>query len=253
MTGYLPSTLRTYQLPMIKFLLLLIAVIVAPEAVAAQVFEGTARAVDGDTIDMTGMRIRLLHMDAPEAAQSCTVGGEAWDCGTDATAALASLLSGRTISCVSGSRDMYGRYLAVCRTRIMDLGEQMVAQGLAVVAEDAPEGYHAAGERAKSLKLGLWNSEFQLPRDWRAENLPDPRPAAAPRTSAPPPTTASPRTTASRSYGNEFGCAIKGNRSRRGDWIYHVPGQQYYNQTRPEELFCSEADARAAGYRRSKV
>lgn len=252
-TGYLPSTLRTYQLTMIKFLLLLSALIVVPEAAAAQVFEGTARAVDGDTIDMTGMRIRLLHMDAPERAQSCTVGGEAWSCGADATAALASLLNDQTISCVSGSRDMYGRYLAVCRTRIMDLGEQMVAQGLAVPAEDAPEGYLAAGERAKALKLGLWNSEFQMPREWRAENLPEPKPVASPQTSAPSGTTAPPRTTASRSYRNEFGCAIKGNRSRRGDWIYHLPGQQYYDQTRPEELFCSEADAQAAGYRRSKV
>ncbi|MCV0382607.1 MAG: thermonuclease family protein [Erythrobacter sp.] len=232
---------------MIKFLFLLSALIAVPQAAAAQVFEGTAKAVDGDTIDMTGMRIRLLHMDAPETAQNCTVGGEVWNCGTDATSALASLLSDQTISCVSATRDMYGRYLAVCRTRIMDLGEQMVAQGLAIAADDAPEGYRAAGERAKSLKLGLWNSEFQMPRDWRAENLPDSKPAAAPRTSAPP------RPTASRSYRNEFGCAIKGNRSRRGDWIYHLPGQQYYSQTRPEELFCSEADAQAAGYRRSKV
>jgi hypothetical protein len=135
----------------------------------------------------------------------------------------------------------------------MDLGEQMVAQGLAVVAEDAPEGYQAAGERAKSLKLGLWNSEFQMPRDWRAANLPDPKPVASLRTSPPSRTTPPTRPTASRSYRNEFGCAIKGNRSRRGDWIYHIPGQQYYNQTRPEELFCSEADARAAGYRRSKI
>ena len=58
---------------------------------------------------------------------------------------------------------------------------------------------------------------------------------------------AAPRAVASGS------CNIKGNRSRRGEWIYHVPGMPYYEQTRPEELFCSEADARAAGYRRALV
>ena len=113
MMCYHPSTLRTYLFPMIKFLFLLSALIVVPEAAAAQMFEGTARAVDGDTIDMTGMRIRLLHMDAPETAQNCTVGDKAWTCRADATAALASLLSDQTISCVSAERDMYGRYLAV--------------------------------------------------------------------------------------------------------------------------------------------
>ena len=54
-------------------------------------------------------------------------------------------------------------------------------------------------------------------------------------------------------------CNIKGNVSiGSGERIYHVPGQRYYNETviRPEfgeRWFCSEADARAAGWRRSGV
>ena len=48
-------------------------------------------------------------------------------------------------------------------------------------------------------------------------------------------------------------CAIKGNRSRRGDWIYHLPGMPYYEATRAEEIFCTEAQAQAAGYRRAIV
>ncbi|MCV0387865.1 MAG: thermonuclease family protein [Nitrobacter sp.] len=228
-------------------LFLMMAVMAVPEVAFAQTFEGTAEAVDGDTIDMTGLRIRLLHIDAPEAEQRCSVGGVPWNCGTDASAVLTSFLDGQSISCVSTGRDVYGRYLATCHTRIMDVGEQMVAQGLAIADPDAPESYQVANDRAKSLKLGLWNSEFQLPREWRAANRPDPIPTREPRAMA-----AAQRKPA-RSFRNDFGCAIKGNRSRRGDWIYHLPGQQYYDQTRPEELFCSEADARAAGYRRSKV
>lgn len=46
---------------------------------------------------------------------------------------------------------------------------------------------------------------------------------------------------------------IKGNRNRRGEWIYHVPGMPYYDQTQPEEIFCSERQAQAAGYRRAIV
>ena len=54
----------------------------------------------------------------------------------------------------------------------------------------------------------------------------------------------------SRASGN---CNIKGNRNRKGQWIYHLPGMPYYDRTRPEEIFCTEAEARAAGYRRAIV
>jgi len=54
------------------------------------------------------------------------------------------------------------------------------------------------------------------------------------------------------------GCTIKGNISiETGERIYHVPGQYYYADTliRPEygeRYFCSEAEARSAGWRRSR-
>lgn len=55
------------------------------------------------------------------------------------------------------------------------------------------------------------------------------------------------------------GCNIKGNISlNTGGRIYHVPGQRYYHDTRVslprgERWFCSEAEARKAGWRRSRV
>lgn len=53
-------------------------------------------------------------------------------------------------------------------------------------------------------------------------------------------------------------CDIKGNISKSGEYIYHLPGDEYYAQTRIDESrgerwFCSESDARAAGWRHSKV
>jgi len=58
--------------------------------------------------------------------------------------------------------------------------------------------------------------------------------------------------------GESDACNIKGNVSTQGERIYHVPGQRYYDQTRisaahGERWFCSEAEARAAGWRRSRV
>jgi len=49
---------------------------------------------------------------------------------------------------------------------------------------------------------------------------------------------------------------IKGNVATDGERIYHVPGGEFYaatviSATRGERMFCTEADARAAGWRRS--
>ncbi len=52
-------------------------------------------------------------------------------------------------------------------------------------------------------------------------------------------------------------CKIKGNISvNSGERIYHVPGQHYYEDTRispqyGERWFCTEEEARAAGWRKA--
>lgn len=54
------------------------------------------------------------------------------------------------------------------------------------------------------------------------------------------------------------GCNIKGNISvDTGERIYHVPGQKYYRETiistgKGERWFCSEEEARRAGWRKAK-
>jgi hypothetical protein len=46
---------------------------------------------------------------------------------------------------------------------------------------------------------------------------------------------------------------IKGNLTTYdGEKIYHVPGGAYYDRTIAEEMFCTEEEAQAAGYRRSE-
>lgn len=55
------------------------------------------------------------------------------------------------------------------------------------------------------------------------------------------------------------GCRIKGNISQSsGERIYHLPSQDYYDETvinasKGERWFCSESEARSAGWRKSKV
>ncbi len=45
-------------------------------------------------------------------------------------------------------------------------------------------------------------------------------------------------------------CLIKGNVSSSG-LIYHVPGGSFYDRTNPEMCFNTEAEAQAAGFRKS--
>lgn len=46
---------------------------------------------------------------------------------------------------------------------------------------------------------------------------------------------------------------IRGNITSSGEKIYHVPGGDYYDATVAEETFCTQAEAIAAGYRKSKM
>jgi predicted anti-sigma-YlaC factor YlaD len=55
----------------------------------------------------------------------------------------------------------------------------------------------------------------------------------------------------------DIGCQIKGNISSKGVRIYHLRGQEQYERTRistlkGERWFCSEAEAKAAGWRRAR-
>jgi hypothetical protein len=64
---------------------------------------------------------------------------------------------------------------------------------------------------------------------------------------------AAPTASASAPATPTAGCRIKGNISQSGR-IYHVPGSPFYDQTRIDESkgerwFCTEAEARAAGWR----
>lgn len=207
----------------------------------AEVVSGPAHAVDGDTLVLNDRQVRLAGIDAPELDQSCQRGGQAWACGEEAKRQLDSMIAGQTVYCQGEGVDQYGRLLGTCSANRMNLNATMVEYGLATAYRAYSDDYLAQEHRARSTKAGIWRSEFALPEQHRIAAREASRPAA---TTAPAGRTKRPSSST---------CDIKGNRSRRGDWIYHLPGMQFYEQTRPEEIFCSETDAVAAGYRRSKV
>jgi hypothetical protein len=56
---------------------------------------------------------------------------------------------------------------------------------------------------------------------------------------------------------DQGGCVIKGNINRKGEKIYHLPGSASYAETRintaaAERWFCSEDEARKAGWRAAR-
>src|SRR5690606_16027870 len=85
--------------------------------------------------------------------------------------------------------------------------------------------------RVRQFGFGIWGSTFEKPADWRTAH-PQERPKVEQVAAKASTSQASARP---RIWRDDLGrCAIKGNHSRHGDWIYHMPGQAYYHQTRPE-------------------
>ena len=198
-----------------------------PGAVATRTLSGRAAVVDGDTLDLDGARVRLLHIDAPETAQPE---------GPASARHLAGLVRGRTVTCTGEAEDCWGRLLAVCTAGGKDLGRTMVAAGEAAVFRRHGDTYDVEERAARAARLGIWaDPDPVMPWDYRAAH----RPAAAP---------------AAAEAGAGAGCTIKGNVSAKGTRIYHLPSSRTYAETRistakGERWFCSEAEARAAGWR----
>lgn len=214
-----------------------------------EIFWGVAKAKDGDSLSVGAREVRLIGIDAPEFDQTCKRSGADWACGVEAADKLSRLATGKEVRCVSYGTDQYDRTLAKCSVGPVELNRTMVALGYAVAFTRYSTDYVSAEESARLAKRGVWSGTFQKPADFRAEERSQGR--TQPTQSAP---IRSPGARSNDWAGRaKANCRIKGNRNRKGQWIYHVPGMPYYDQTRAEEIFCSEAEAQAAGYRRAIV
>lgn len=153
---------------------------------SAQQVSGPARAADGDSLDLSGISVRLLGVDAPELAQSCERGGASWACGKQAASKLASLVAGTSVLCEQKDIDDYGRIVATCRAGPVDLGGAMVDAGLAVALPHFSDRYVGSEARARATGIGVWAGTFQMPADYRAAHPRPGRRALAPSRDAAP-------------------------------------------------------------------
>lgn len=133
-----------------------------------QRISGRATAVDGDTLEVNGTRIRLHGIDAPENAQPCRVASRRWPCGRYATRALASQVKGKTVVCTVRDRDSYGRFVANCSTTGRDLNAWMVEEGWAFAYRRYSRAYVDEEARARAARRGVWRGEVVPPWKWRA-------------------------------------------------------------------------------------
>ncbi len=204
--------------------------------------------VDGDTlrvrVDGRTERVRLIGIDTPELAGDQCFAREAAD-------AMTSLVGARPVRLDSdptqGNRDKHGRLL---RHVVLPDGRLaanvLIAEGYGRVytkasAQRHHAQYQASEAKARAARLGVWSPRCANSGGGSASSSPRPAQSAAKGTSNEP----------------AANCRIKGNISSKGEKIYHVPGSRSYNRTvitpsKGERWFCTESEARNAGWRAPK-
>jgi endonuclease YncB( thermonuclease family) len=135
-----------------------------PVALADE-FVGQASVIDGDTLEIHGMRIRFWGVDAPETSQLCR--GEdslQYQCGAKAANDLDAFIARRPVSCLPTTLDQYGRTVATCSVGGADLGDWLVRNGLAL---DWPQyskrKYDEAQREAEHAGRGMWAGSYVEP------------------------------------------------------------------------------------------
>lgn len=145
----------------------LCALMAAP-AVSQDTISGTASVIDGDTIDIHGVRIRLHAVDAIESRQRCLLPNrKEWRCGAEAANQLANKIGRAPVKCRVTDRDRYGRLVAKCFQRGEDLNAWLVVNGWAVAYRQYGLDYVSQEREAKNKKRGIWASRFVMPWVWR--------------------------------------------------------------------------------------
>lgn len=224
--------------------------------ISAAEVNGLPRIVDADTVYVGTQKIRFIGIDAPETDQICLDShGQNTSCGVEARNRLTEHSEGRSWTCQLSGTDRYGRNLGTCSIDGENVSRWLVRNGWALAYRQYSTAYVADENFAREHKNGIWSGAFIAPWDWRhrgantiimgALSVPTDaqRKLIFPLVVGQPPVP---------------GCVIKGNLSSRGQCIYHVPGGHFYDRLKMEPAasrrwFCSEAEAQAAGCRKSKL
>jgi endonuclease YncB( thermonuclease family) len=227
------------------------------------------KVIDGDTVKVQlssgPISVRFDSIDAPETNQP-------W--GREAQAELSRLLDGQVVDLDVRSQDRYERLVATVYLGDQNVNSWMVQRGHAWAYREYlyEPAYCYLEAAARAGHAGLWSqSAPNAPWEWRKRER---EPSTFPGFTDHSRDTAETCVAAKGRRGQSSlramtspspsanaglppsGCLIKGNVSDSGR-IYHVPGSRSYEQTkidtsRGERWFCTEDDARAAGWRAPK-
>jgi endonuclease YncB( thermonuclease family) len=117
--------------------------------------------IDGDTLKVDRLRLRLAGIDAPEMQQ--TGGAKARD-------RLKHIVArSSVITCRLAAKDRFGRFISTCFDIYgNDLADMLVRDGFAFAYRRYALTYDGAEQFAKTNKRGLWQGEVVFPWDFRA-------------------------------------------------------------------------------------
>jgi endonuclease YncB( thermonuclease family) len=225
-------------------------------AYAGQV-RGVPQIVDADTIYIGQTKIRFSGIDAPETDQVCLdAAGKTWTCGIEARERLRAFSENREWSCELTGTDIYRRSLGSCTVGGENVSRWLVQNGWALAFRKYSTEYVPDEGSAREHQRGLWSGAFIAPWDWRhRSNSTQILGALSVPSSAQ-------RALVSNTVENPApqtdNCLIKGNSSSTPQCIYHVPGGRFYERlsmqpSSSRRWFCTEAEAQAAGCRKSKL
>lgn len=209
------------------------------------------KVIDGDTIEIEGgTRVRLIGIDTPETVDPRTT----VQCfGREASTKLRELLEGKQVKLEKdiSETDRYQRLLRYVYLGEIFINEIMVRDGFAISSSYPPdvkyqEVFNQAQTQARNANRGLWGACATS------------SPVATTPTLGTTTTNQTQESVDNTSTNNSGECDIKGNISSSGEKIYHMPEQNFYNRTaidesKGERWFCSETEATAAGWRKSKT
>jgi hypothetical protein len=115
--------------------------------------------------------------------------------------------------------------------------------------------YVADEDFAREQKRGLWSGAFIAPWEWRHRST---ETVVLGAVSVPVDAQSRLLSPTAATKPPDPNCIIKGNLKSAGQCIYHMPGGHFYDRldmqrSASRRWFCSEAEAQAAGCRRSKL
>ena len=133
-----------------------------------QELSGRPTVIDADTLLLSGTRIRLHGIDAPEKEQRCAYSsGREYLCGIAATEDLRAKIGDASVRCVVTGRGKYQRLIGHCYLGDVELNRWLVEHGYALAYRPSSTQYVAEEQKAQAAGRGIWSGSFEKPWEWR--------------------------------------------------------------------------------------